>query len=167
MADTSRFSNRAATMGECVIGYGGAQIAQDLTRFACQIENAPLDDIGTDLQHQIKRSFHGVKQRKRDRAAFVLLGARDQFGNAVVQVVDVAPVAMAAPADYVGLKALAQLRRDVEKSRAIGRKQPLVSMHRQHIRLDAGGIEAQSADALGSVEEQQDAARVQKLRHFG
>ena len=74
---------------------------------------------------------------------------------------------MAAPADHVGLQPLAQLRSNIEESRAVRREQPLVSMHRQHVRLDAGGIEAQRAHALGSIDIQQDAASVQEIRHLG
>ncbi len=84
-----------------------------------------------------------------------------------MQIVDVAPVAMAAPADDIGLKPIAQLRRNVEESRTVGREQPLVSMHREHIGLNVGGIEAQCADALGPVDKQQDAPRAQKLGQFG
>ena len=69
-----------------------------------------------------------------------------------MQVVDVAPIAMAAPADHVGLKPLAQLRRDVEEARAVGRQQPLVAVDCQHIRLSAADVETQRAQALRAVD---------------
>ncbi len=83
------------------------------SRTRCSMTSGPISRIRSSEASMAYSSAKG------SRAALVLLGARQQFGNAVVKVVDVAPIAMAAPAHHIGLKPIAQLRSNVEKSGAV------------------------------------------------
>ena len=86
-------------------------------------------------------------------AAFVFFRGRRQFRNAVVQIVDVAPVAMAAPAHHIRTQPLAQIRPHVHEPDAVGREHPFIGVHRQHIRLNPARVEAQRSQALRAVDD--------------
>ena len=79
----------------------------------------------------------------------------------MMQIRDVAPVFIAAPADHVWLQPFAHIGMHGDEGSAIGRNHPLVGVHGEEIRLNRGEIEFQGAGALGAVEIDDDAALAQ------
>src|SRR5438046_6290486 len=96
---------------------------------------------------------------KRQAAALVFFGSVFEFGRAVVQAINVAPVAMAAPADNVRRQFLAKRRRDVHETRSGGRHQPLVTVDGEYVYWCLADVEGQGAYALRSIQKQREAAR--------
>ncbi len=143
-----------------------ARATQHILRLAGQFHHSPLDALRPDRLYHLDHRLHGVQQRERQHAAFIPLRLGRELRRAMMQILVIAPILVAAPPDHRRRQPLAQLRTDIHETRAIGREQPLIRIHREQVRPDARYVELQRAQALRAIQIQQDPAPPQRFRNL-